>query len=433
MRMYRSKMFVVLGPLVLSACGVGEDLSYLSSAADASLGSDRGRQGDLRSAYGDATSQSTPREAGVEETNAYFAAFSPKMLSAMSQHLGETPSKEDYANLSSEIQGWMSRTPAPPEIVDIPEYYQDTEGNRKAIKPLEDDASAALALALGYRLSPDRNAAYADKAKSFLMAWATTNKGVRPPNFFEALLNQGSNRLYMAVKGHRFLLAAELLNTYSGWTSAERDVFMAWVSNYFLPIMKEIKGRANNWGDWGRLGSLLASRYLDDTGTFLADVEALKKAMDDSIAASGELPQENLRNNSGMWYTYFALAPMTFSIMVVKNTTGEDLFAYTTPRGRTIRLALDKFFTYCQAPDSWPYRKGSGIIGTIQGTLFPSEDELVLPRADSWPGNLYEVMSVTYAEPTWESYAKTGRPFPSAGVNIWKYPALLRPGMAALK
>jgi len=44
-----------------------------------------------------------------------------------------------------------------------------------------------------------------------------------------------------------------------------------------------------------------------------------------------------------MWYTYFALAPMTVAAMVARNASGVDLFSYVSPRGSSIRLALDRY------------------------------------------------------------------------------------------
>jgi hypothetical protein len=86
-----------------------------------------------------------------------------------------------------------------------------------------------------------------------------------------------------------------------------------------------------------------------------------------------------------MWYTYFALAPLTGAAAIALDATGQDLY----------------------------------------NRLYPSENELVLPTPTGWPGNLYEAMLPIYREPAWDAWLAPHRPI--RGGRAWIYPTLLNP------
>lgn len=292
-----------------------------------------------------------------------------------------------------------------------PSYYRhpDEPGSKPALTATAD---AAYALALAYQLGGGKR--YAEKSAAVLRQWAAVNRSV----------SGYDGDLVFCYAGLPMILAADLLSDFNGWRTEDRHAFKAWVNRVFLKSADRIKGRANNWGDWGTFASIAARHFLDDRAGVAADVERLKLRIAREIAADGELPRENRRTNSGMWYTYFALAPMTGAANIARNATGIDLFHYAAPNGRTIKLALDRFFRYCRDPKSWPYRRPGGLYGRLYNLLYPSAPEIKLPAPYDWPGNLYEAMSGIYGEKDWEDWVRPHRPL--RGGRAWLHPTLTR-------
>jgi hypothetical protein len=297
----------------------------------------------------------------------------------------------------------------------VPGYYGQPAASMAAKQGLSDDASAAYALALAYQLDTgDRRTLYATKAVELLNAWAATNRRVSGED----------GDLVLCYAGIPLVFAADLLSNYPGWRPEDRDAFKGWVNRVFRRSADKIKGRANNHGAWGTFASMAGAHLTDDADAVNADVVRLKQRIARAIASDGELPDENRRTNSGMWYTYFALMPMTAAAQIVLNATGEDLFRYTAPNGRSLKLALDRFFRHCRNPTAWPYKKPGGLFGLVYNTIYPSADELLLPTPSDWPGNLYEAMAAIYGERAWEEWVEKYRPI--RGGRGWIYPTLMR-------
>ena len=132
-----------------------------------------------------------------------------------------------------------------------------------------------------------------------------------------------------------------------------------------------------------------------------------------------------------MWYTYFALCPLTCSANIATNATTKDYFNYTTADGKSLKLALDSFFNYCKDPDSWPYEKPSGLIGAFHNIFYPSAEYIKIPRPDSWPGNLYEAMLGVYSVEKWEQWLRLHRPI--NGGRGWIWSTLTKPAQVPEK
>jgi hypothetical protein len=339
-----------------------------------------------------------------------------QQLQFMADHAGLEPWHGAWQQLMYDAENALLEVPSPMENFDVPFYYANEEEHEAAKSSLSGDAYAAYALALGYQLaeSDDRRIPYAEKAIELLDAWAFTNRQVSGPD----------GDLVMMYRGVMLLYAADLVWRFEGWTDEGRLGFLAWVRGVFLPSADVVKVKPNNPGDWGTLGAIAAAAILEDPAMVRAEIERIKGRIEDTIDAVGELPEENLRTNSGMWYTYFALTSMTAAAWIARNTTGEDLFEYTSPGGRSIRLALSRSFYYCLYPEAWPYELPDGLAGIIQQALYPCDDEVEIPTPQAWPGNLFEIMSSIYGEDAWESWIEPYRPI--KGWHAWIYPTLMR-------
>lgn len=349
-----------------------------------------------------------PPGAGLMHTTA--------QLDFMRAHLKQEPWASAYQQLIGEAEAALARTPQAKADFDVPFYYGQPATSQAAKEGLRHDALAAYALALGYQLAEKRakREQYADKAITLLDAWATVNKTV----------SGADGNLVVLYAGIPLLYAADLVMQSGRWAPASRAAFMAWVGAVFAKSAGAIKDRGNNWGDWGTLGAVASVGLSHDTSGVLAEVERIKARIANDIDASGELPEENKRTNSGMWYTFFALTSMTTAAQIALNVTGVDLFAYTAPNGRTIRLALDKEFIYATHPDQWPYHLPNGVAGDAWRQLYPCADDVEMPTPTGWPGNLFEMMSDIYKVQAWEDWVATHRP--ERGYHGWIYATLAR-------
>jgi len=336
-----------------------------------------------------------------------------QQLAAMRERAADPPWDAALAAVLAEAEGALSRVPAAVPNFDVPPYYDDPDGHDAAKQALSDDGYAAYALALGYQLASEaeQREAFAAKATEILQAWATINTEV----------NGDDGDLVMMYKGVHLLYAADLVGNWPGW---QPSAFRAWTDTVFRAAAERTRDKDNNHGAWGTFGAVTAAALLEDAAGVAAEVARAQQRIENSIDDNGELPEENKRTNSGIWYTYFALAPLTGTAWVARNVGDVDLFAWVAPNGRTIRLALDRLFYWCLFPERWPYPLPEGVAGELWRLLYPCADELELPTIESWPGNLFEAMSAVYNEPAWANWVAGHRP--QRGWHAFVYPTLMR-------
>lgn len=319
---------------------------------------------------------------------------------------GEPIRTAAFAALMEQARRGLDSTPHPMADFNVPGYYVDAGGHREAMGRLSRDAWVAYSCALAYQLTEgEERTRYANKADEVLTAWAATNKKS----------SNADGDLAMADAGAGLLFAAELLADYPGWELSRRGAFGNWVTGVYLKSCEKIAGRSNNWGDWGLLGCIASHHFLDDATALDADIERVRRKIDQSIAADGHLPDETKRGKRGLWYTYFALAPMTSACQIAANARGVDLFHYRGEDGAGIERALDYLLRYCREPESWPHYR---------------EKDLNRPKPDGYPGNLFEAMYGIYGKKDYEGWIAGARPIMVYGHHYaWAVPTLLRPGL----
>ncbi len=360
-----------------------------------------------------------PSFAGMVSENGKFThpggMHTASQLNAVKSNLHNEPWQSAYNQLLQEADKAVVSSFSAVENFFLPDYYGHPREHMDAKQNLSDSARSAYAMALAYQLTDGAGKnKYAEKTIKILNLWASVNEYV----------SGSDGNLVMCYAGLPLVFSAELIADFDGWNGADRDLFKKWLKEVFMKSADKIKNRANNQGDWGTFASITAGYFLDDRQRVLAETKRVKKRIADSIDKNGEFPRENKRANSGMWYTYFALAPMTGAAYIAGNALGENLFDYTAPNGRNIKTALDKFFWYCKNPDKWPYKKPKGLYGKIYSVLYPCADEVELPSPVWWPGNLYEAMSPVYKVKEWEEWIKPSRPI--SGGRAWLFPTLMQ-------
>lgn len=278
----------------------------------------------------------------------------------------------------------------------VPGYYVKPQEHRANSLALQQDAFAAYCSALAYKLTGKK--AYGEKACYFLNAWAYINNKYSEPD----------GPLVMSYSGSALLMAAELMSDSPIWKQSDKEQFKNWVATVYRKAANEIRERKNNWADWGRFGSVLSASLLEDEEEMNRNIALIKGDFSRKIAPDGHMPGEVVREQNGLWYTYFSLAPMTAAMWVIYNATGENLFFYEKD-GASIKKAIDYLLHYQQHPAEWRWH-----------------ETLNTGKHDRWPDNLLEAMVRVYGDETYLKYVESSRPhiYPEHHF-AWVFPTLM--------
>lgn len=277
--------------------------------------------------------------------------------------------------------GRISAAPQRGAVVnyDVPNSETDPGGFWAAVAPLTNDAGLCYLEALyGFVMQLP-----ADQAASLAIInnWSSVNKYVTGYD----------GPLSMAELGVAFTLADAI-------NPVKSPTLSGWLRSVYLPTVDSIKTRPNNWACWGAFGAIAARYHLGQP--LAGDVANLEHIIATQIAPDGSLPAEKARGASGLWYTYFALAPMCAAAHIVRNAGLVDLFP------GNVELALNALL-------EWTLNPGPGIVAPT--------------ASDPWPADLFAAMareglpnSAAYA-----TYGETKRPIVYVSHHIaWPTPEL---------
>ena len=278
----------------------------------------------------------------------------------------------------------------------VPGYYQNPEEHMKNTLSLQTDAFNAYVCALAYRLEAGDQ--YGIKACELLNAWAKINQKY----------SDYDGQLAMSDAGSGMIIAAQLMSGSSLWKEEELNLLDQWITNVYWKACNEIRNKKNNWADWGRFGSLLCAVYFDDKDEINENVRLIKSDLFHKIAEDGSMPEETSREEKGIWYTYFSLAPMTAACWLVYNSTDENLFTWEN-NGVSLKTAIDYLFYYNQHPDEWKWC-----------------DNPETGTSNRWPGNLLEAMSGIYNDQDYIRFVQPDRPLMYPNHHFaWTFPTLM--------
>ncbi len=327
-----------------------------------------------------------------------------KDLAGISQRLreGEAATTAAFTELIRKADVALVHKSRAVPVFNVPAFYGDEQTEHSRLKNLlSDDSAAAFCLALAAVLTkdPQDKQRYADHAAKILDDWASTNIDVAGAD----------GNLVMCYNGTAFVFAADALDLTDRWNNDQEVRFRKWVCEVLLPAAK-IKKRQNNWACWGIMASLTANRLLGDATGFDADVMRLRDIIDQQIAPDGSMPHEIKRGKRSLWYTYFALAPMTVAVELVRDNGRADLFGYDPPSGGTIAQAI-AFFYECGIANQrrWPV---------------PIDEEVA--RAGKYATLLFS-MGTVYNNDVWKDFAVHPL-WRDRGGLAWICPSLLPPG-----
>lgn len=283
----------------------------------------------------------------------------------------------------------------------VPGFYQQKEEHQGKSLALQTDAFSAYSCALAWQFTGKK--VYAEKALYFLKSWSTINKAY----------SELDGSLVMSYSGSALLMAAELMKPYSGWKAADKAVFTSWVKNVFIHAAHSIRYRNNNSGDWARLATVVGDCFIGDTADIKKTAEMIKADLFNKMAPDGHMVEEVKRGANGIWYAYFSLAPLTASMWVIYNTTGDNMFMLEKD-GASVKKSIDYLLYYNQHPGEWTWFKNPNIGKSTN------------PAVDFWPANLLEAMHFVYPNPEYDAYVAPHRPIVYARHDYaWTYPTLL--------
>jgi hypothetical protein len=282
------------------------------------------------------------------ETGFYHCVFiSDSTIKDLKEVINQKKFKYTAFNaLHMEAENHLDRVPVVPEKWYVPGYYDDAEGHRKAKNGLQDDANAAYALSLYYRISGQKK--YALAAIKIINAWATKIK---------VWSREDDSTLSFSYHFPSLIFAADLLRDEDMWPENQQSLFADFLRNKALPM--STMDSKNNWGNWGLVLSTSCAVYLKDEKLFQKCVDRWKYYVDNQLSSDGHLPHEVKRGDgkSGIWYSHFCLMPQTIAAEILNNN-GVDLFEYVSPQGRTLRKAFERIAEWSEKPELFPYWKG---------------------------------------------------------------------------
>ncbi|CAF1509529.1 unnamed protein product [Adineta ricciae] len=311
----------------------------------------------------------------------------------------EQPYYNAYLQLIKSANAAFKHTTNAVADYSIPRNYLNATAHYLSSRVLQTDSFDAYACALAYHLSGGQTA-YANQSLRFVQAWADVN----------IKYSDSDGSLVMAYSGTGMIIAGELLYNYNGWNSTGREKYFQWVRNVYLNASNTIRSRTNNWADWGRFGSILSAHLLDNSQAIAENIGLIKSDLFHKIAQDGHMPEETIRGDNGIWYTYFSLAPITAACWVAYQTTQENLFTNFSQGNASIKLALDYLYYYNINSGQWPW-----FVNPNKGS------------ASSWPGNLLEAMASIYGDSNYVSYVQSSRPIMYSTHHFaWTFPTLMK-------
>ncbi len=149
-----------------------------------------------------------------------------------------------------------------------------------------------------------------------------------------------------------------LIGTSPAWTQKDAEAFHAWLGAYFTwltesPLPRPRQLRINNHGTWDDAQTADIALVLGKTDyakKLVAD--GLQKRLARQVEPDGRQPLELTRTKS-LNYSLKNLEGL-FALAQLGDRVGVDWWNYTTPDGRSIRVALRYLAPYADPGKPWP-------------------------------------------------------------------------------
>ncbi|MDR1950753.1 MAG: alginate lyase family protein [Bacteroidales bacterium] len=240
-----------------------------------------------------------------------------------------------------------------PEVFDYPE--------RENLRTM---SQAVLYLSLAYFYTGEQK--YAEKATEFIQVWFLDPKlGMNPNlNFGQAIKGRNTGRGAGMIES-RFLVevvnGAMLMRGSRVWTNENDQKLQAWFNRFLdwadtSKIGKEEDRAMNNHGTYFEMQRVAFSIYTGQYDRARNYIEnSAKKRIFHQQTEDGQMPLEQVRTMSLHYYT-FNLGAM-FSVAIMADKLGIDLFNYVDEHGQSIKIYMDFITPYYVQDKVWTWQQ----------------------------------------------------------------------------
>jgi hypothetical protein len=287
-----------------------------------------------------------------------------KLVSVMDKNVvAQSSDKHDYLSLS---RYWW---PDPSKPDGLPYIQRDGETNPEVEsvsdhENLQQVIKSVHTLGLAYFFT--RKEDYAERAAEILKTWFLNADTKMNPNmnFGQIVKGKDVGRAsgLIDVRGFALLIdGVGLLGGSKSWTSDDQKALVAWFTEYLnwlqtSKIAQQEAGADNNHGVWFDVQRASIAMFVGNASLARTILEeAKKKRIAQQIEPDGTQPRELARTRS-MHYTAFNLEAF-FTLALIGDQVGVDLWNYKSPDGRSIRKALDWFLPYYVGDDEWTHKQ----------------------------------------------------------------------------
>ncbi len=209
------------------------------------------------------------------------------------------------------------------------------------------------------------------RADAWVRAWFLDPATRLKPDFSYAQIRMGRNDNRGSASGlidtRGLLRVAEALSALHGapgMSPEAEEAARTWFTAYLDWLLTSRSGRTehrakNNHGSWYLAQAVAISRFLGKTDQALALAREDFERIDAQIEPDGSQPLETARVD-GLSYSLFNLEAQ-LTLARVANPLGIDLWAYTAPRGGSLKKALEYLRPYDTEPKGWPHNQLAAV------------------------------------------------------------------------
>jgi len=275
---------------------------------------------------------------------------------------GPSPDPHDYVSLAYYLWPNPDTPDGHPWILRDGEPYPPAAEapDRLALEAVCKNASA---LALGYRLTGDE--ALATHAAAMIRVFF-----VSPQTRMNPHLEYGQMRTGEDTGGPTGIIdtcmlplladVPALLGGSPAFTVRDREGFRSWMSAYLDWLLTSAHGRlearrGNNHGTWYDVQVVALALACGRAGDAVWRLEQAPARLDAQFDGQGLQPEEARRTKSLGYHLFNLEAWFTLALMAEK--TGLDLWNLRTPSGASLRKGLDALLPYLTGGKPWPYRQ----------------------------------------------------------------------------
>lgn len=281
----------------------------------------------------------------------------------------ENVSHADDARIAWEWNNRVMGTPVsyepkgPLNPFQIASYYADTATHLAQQLIVNSDSSAAVDLAVKWKVLGDQDALNA--VIRILDAWS----------YVSQVNTTNDSPLVWSHQWPKFIQAALMV-----WDTPE----------YTLPLHSRLQNvsrigiltsgaynNTNNWAAWSLVNEFATGMFLQDRDRFDRAILRWRTQLDKAVVDNVPIEEvtrgggagsiSSTDGSNGLWYSKFYLDAMTIAAEWAR-FSGEWLYDYTSPDGSSLKGLSDKVFAWTRYPDTFPYNT-SGTPSTTTSIM----------------------------------------------------------------